>query len=401
MRSARQWLTPLFVFSVLVLVATATGWTQSVSYDDELQEQERKLESLRGEIRTLRKRDADLKQQERGTLSQLRIVEKEVALTEELLRGLKSKEERATTQLVGLQAEHDAAKEMLAERRTRLSRTLRAMYMRGSANPLQVLLRTTDLDEVLIRVKYLSLLARNNEQLLKEIKQQEASLSVAKAELTETLAEVNTTAVETQREMQNLQDSRTMRAQALKSVRTRREEYKKSLALLAQSEQQLQAVIAELQRRQSDSLAAGGIDEFPDIGFANLRGRMPWPVHGSLRTRFGRQTHPKYGTETLNSGIDIAAPEGDAVRCVAHGRVEYVSWLDGYGRTIIVNHGAGYYTVYAHLAEVLVGEYQEVGPGEVIGLVGDSGSLEGAKLHFEVRAGGSAEPVDPLGWLAR
>ena len=370
----------------------------ATDYGQELREQESTLESLRQEIRTLRQRDAALRQEERGTLEQLRIVEKEVALTEELLRELKRKQERVETQLEGMRAEHDAAKELLVERRSRLARTLRAMYMRGSANPLQVLLRTTDVDNMLVRVKYLSLLARNNERLLQEIRQRESGLAVATAGLTETLADVHATAVETQAERSNLQDSRAMRESALKSVRAKRSEYQRSLTELAQSEQRLQSLLTELQRKYTEALESGAVEEFPDIGFDALLGRMSWPVRGTLMNRFGRQVHPKYGTETMNSGIDIAAPDGEAVRCVARGRVEYVQWLDGYGRTVIVNHGSGFYTVYAHLAETLVAEAQEIAAGQVLGLVGDSGSLEGPKLHFEIRAGGS-EPVDPMRWL--
>ena len=103
----------------------------------------------------------------------------------------------------------------------------------------------------------------------------------------------------------------------------------------------------------------------------------------------------------MNSGVDIAAKMGEPVRSVARGRVEYVSWLDGYGRTLIVNHGGGYYTVYAHLSEVRVAETQTVVPGQAIGAVGDSGSLDGAKLHFEIRAGKNAGTVDPMKWLVR
>jgi septal ring factor EnvC (AmiA/AmiB activator) len=370
----------------------------AADYGQALRQQESTLEALRTEIRTLRKRDADLRQEERGTLEQLRIVEKEVALTEELLRELKRKQERVETQLEGMRAEHDAAKEELVERRGRLARTLRAMYMRGSANPLQVLLRTTDVDNMLVRVKYLSLLARNNERLLQEIRQRESGLAVATAGLTETLAEVNATSVETQNERANLEDSRAMRQSTLKAVRAKRSEYQRSLTELAQSEERLQSLLAELQRRYKEALESGSLEEFPDIGFDALRGRMSWPVRGTLTSRFGRHVHPKYGTETMSSGIDIAAPDGEAVRCVARGRVEYVQWLDGYGRTVIVNHGGGFYTVYAHLAETLVAETQEIAAGQVLGLVGDSGSLDGPKLHFEIRAGGS-EPVDPMRWL--
>ena len=91
--------------------------------------------------------------------------------------------------------------------------------------------------------------------------------------------------------------------------------------------------------------------------------------------------------------------KGWFVERVLSRRNQYVQWLEGYGRTIIINHGSGYYTVYAHLSEVLVGERQGVAPGEVIARVGETGSLEGPKLHFEIRD--KADALDPMMWLAR
>jgi murein DD-endopeptidase MepM/ murein hydrolase activator NlpD len=192
-----------------------------------------------------------------------------------------------------------------------------------------------------------------------------------------------------------------MRRQTLKKVRTQRGEYQKSIQTLAVSEKQVQGLVEALERQRARALAQGTSQEFPDVGFGELRGRMPWPVLGKVKTRFGRHRHPEYGTVTMNSGIDIEAKMGELVRSVARGRVEYVSWLDGYGRTLILNHGGGYYTVYAHLSEVRVAETQTVVPGQVIGAVGDSGSLDGTKLHFEIRAGQKAGSVDPARWLVR
>jgi len=115
-------------------------------------------------------------------------------------------------------------------------------------------------------------------------------------------------------------------------------------------------------------------------------------------SNFGRHKHPQYGTVTENTGVDIAAAEGEPVRAVARGQVEHVDFLDGYGNTVILSHG-GYYTLYAHLSETLVAAGQSVDPGQMVGRVGDTGSLDGTKLHFEVRE--RAEAVDPRIWLVR
>ncbi|UCE02033.1 MAG: peptidoglycan DD-metalloendopeptidase family protein [Candidatus Latescibacterota bacterium] len=377
--------------------AQSTPRDSLMLYEQRIGEQEKQLETLRREIRKLRRRDRELKNEEVGTLEQLKILDQEVGLTTDLLRELAAKQERLEAQLEGIVAEHARAQEILDERRDRLARTLRAMYVRGSANAAEVMLRTSSLQDALTRFKYLGLLARNNERLVLEIRQQEIYLAHTSAQLTENLSEVAATTSETQSERRRLEESRSVRKSTLERVRQQRGEHQKMITDLAASEQQLQSMIATLEHRRQEILASGDAIEFADLDFIHLRGRMPWPVRGEVENPFGRRTHPQHSTVTFNSGIDIAAREGALVQSVGGGRVEYVSWLDGYGRTVIVNHGSGYYTVYAHLSEILVVEKQHVAPGDVIARVGDTGSLDGPKLHFEVRQ--KAEALDPMLWL--
>jgi murein DD-endopeptidase MepM/ murein hydrolase activator NlpD len=114
---------------------------------------------------------------------------------------------------------------------------------------------------------------------------------------------------------------------------------------------------------------------------------------------FGPQTHPRFGTETHRSGVDIEAPEGTPIRAVASGSVAYRGWLKGYGNLVVLDHGDGYHTLYAHAAQVLVDEGDQVRGGTMIARVGETGSVEGPRLYFEVRYQGRAE--DPQLWLRR
>ena len=132
--------------------------------------------------------------------------------------------------------------------------------------------------------------------------------------------------------------------------------------------------------------------------FASAKGRLPWPVQGKVSRWFGVQKDPRFGTSTFNGGIDIQAERESDVVCVHPGRVDYVDWLPGYGQCIIVNHGDGYYTLYAHTAKVFVGVGDDARAGEVIASVGDTGSLLGNVLHFEIRK--DAEPINPAPWLS-
>jgi murein hydrolase activator len=137
----------------------------------------------------------------------------------------------------------------------------------------------------------------------------------------------------------------------------------------------------------------------PGVGLGRERGQLPWPAEGRVVTAFGREAHPRFGTETVRSGIDIEAPEGAPIRAVATGTVAYRGWLKGYGNLLVLDHGDGYYTLYAHASQILVDEGDQVKSGELVGRVGETGSVEGPRLHFEVRYQSRAE--DPQLWLRR
>jgi septal ring factor EnvC (AmiA/AmiB activator) len=99
----------------------------------------------------------------------------------------------------------------------------------------------------------------------------------------------------------------------------------------------------------------------------------------------------------VNKGIDISAPVGEEIRSVFEGIVLFADWFRGYGKMAIIDHGQGFFSLYAHASELLVKAGDKVTPRQVIGKVGDSGSPEGPRLHFEIRQNG--KPVDPLQWL--
>jgi murein DD-endopeptidase MepM/ murein hydrolase activator NlpD len=133
--------------------------------------------------------------------------------------------------------------------------------------------------------------------------------------------------------------------------------------------------------------------------FEKLKGKLPWPADGPVAREYGKIIHPVYKTVTMNNGIDIAARFGNKVICVAQGRVEYVGWMRGYGKFVIINHYGAYSTIYTHLDKILVMPDQTLNTGDEIGQVGESGSLTGAKLHFQIRS--SSDSLDPRDWLEK
>ena len=150
--------------------------------------------------------------------------------------------------------------------------------------------------------------------------------------------------------------------------------------------------VVEMLRKLSP---AGGLSE----AFAKNRGRLPWPTVGPRGAGFGDITDPHFGTTISHPGIDILARSGTPVQAVGPGDVVFAGWLKGYGQVVIVDHGADYHTIYAHLATVKVAVDDAVSAGAGIGTVGDTGSLSGTHLYFEIRHEGV--PENPTGWLRR
>lgn len=132
-------------------------------------------------------------------------------------------------------------------------------------------------------------------------------------------------------------------------------------------------------------------------GFAALRGRLPRPAGSRIDVGFGKVVDPRFRTVTVQKGVDLAARRGEAVLAVAPGRVVHAGWFKGYGNLVIVDHGEGFHTLVAHLASMTAAAGEDVDAGAMLGTVGDTGSLKGAYLYFEIREHG--KPLDPKAWL--
>lgn len=131
--------------------------------------------------------------------------------------------------------------------------------------------------------------------------------------------------------------------------------------------------------------------------FSDFKGLLNMPVEGNIINLFGPYRNTQFNVTNFRNGIDIKTDKGEPVRAVYTGRIMYASWFKGYGNMMIIDHGAHYYTVYAHMEEMFKSTGDWVDNGDVIATVGDTGSMSGARLYFEIRHHG--KPVDPVKWL--
>ncbi len=191
----------------------------------------------------------------------------------------------------------------------------------------------------------------------------------------------------------------------LRSLRTeqavgqaRLSRFKDLLASVGAEQNRMSRLIADLETSEKELAAmVGDLAPAQHQGFRARKGHLPSPTKGLVEVGFGKVVNPRFNTVTVQKGLDLRAAEGTPVRSVSAGTVAWAGWLKGYGNLVIVDHGLGYHSLYAHLASTEVEVGAEVTEGVQLGSVGDTGSLKGAYLYFEIRKQGQA--IDPLPWL--
>jgi len=362
----------------------------------------RELEEVNQQARASREQATRLRGHETKALGQLRGTQRELTLTRRRLRQLQTRRHTLDRQLGATRQTLEQTRASLERQKARLARRLRAMYKSGADRELEFLLSTRSFAQLLARWDFLVMVAEQDRLLLEDISGKEEQVEATEQRLEVNLGEIRQNEKQTVTQNRRLGQLASQRERQVAQIRAQRKTYEAAAAELEKTAKDIQRLLARLERqRQADAQRrrAGGTAE-PFTGeFARARNQLAWPVEGNVVGRFGPERHPRFGTTTLNNGIDIAAPAGTAVRAVARGRVDFTSEdFAAFGQVVVVNHGSGYYTLYGHLSDILVRQGQEVTPGQTIGRVGDSGtSLKGTVLHFEVRNGGTA--LDPEDWL--
>lgn len=401
---ARAWALAGLLAAAALAGGPAPGRAQDAEAD--LQAQRQRLEDLQKQIQQKRDEAARLGRQESSVVQDLRQVERELQVTQDLIGTLEDQIARSAGRIQETTTELARAQDELAIKRQILARRLRSIYKLGRFGAFQILLRSDSFAEILSRYKYLRLVAQQDRRLVDRIARLEATIRSNRARLEadrENLARVREAHLE---QAKTLSKNERERSHMLETVKSRRSEQLAAAHQLEQETKKIQSVISTLEKRRAEREALARREaeeagrEAPAPKPSTLTGdfgALDWPVQGEIVETFGRSRHPVYNTEVINNGVDIRAPRGTPVKAVEDGQVVYADWNGGYGQMVILDHDGGDYSLYAHLDRIDVAIGQRVAKGQAIGTVGETGSLTGPKLHFEIRKGGKA--VDPIGWL--
>jgi septal ring factor EnvC (AmiA/AmiB activator) len=380
------------ILALLLLAAMGTAaYALAQEGDSVAAVKRRELEDIQRRARENREAASRLKGQENKALSQLRRTERQLGLSRRRLNELQHRRQRLDAQLDLTRGDLQRNLGLLSDQRQRLGRRLRALYKFGPARELEFLLSTESFGQLLARWDYLVMVAQQDRFLLESVRDRKDVVETLERRLQGHLTQVQRTARQTSNENQRLAVQREVKRTAIQQIQTQREAYEAAAAELEKTAQAIKTLLSKLEQKHQAAPFTGD--------FAKGQGALDWPVQGDVVGRFGPEHNPRFPQVVItNNGMDIAAPIGSPVRSVAKGRVDYTSEDYGaYGQMIIVNHGDSYYTLYGHLSGISVSVGQEVTAGQVIAHSGDTGSLKGPILHFEIRRGRTA--LNPESWL--
>jgi len=374
------------VFLLAVLVSDVTAGLQDI--EERIDASKETLGAVRRDISRKKEVLKSIADKERGLLARIEAIDKKLALKGEQLESYDIALKEVRTQKAQLEVEVADLKEELQQYRGFLAYKVLQLYKYGGYSYVKALFSAGSYAGLLKRYRYIQVLAREDKKSIDNYQEVYASLKAKEEILAE--REQKILALETAFREKNKEiiAKREERTRLLAKIRKEKASQKKLLSELESSARSLQQTVEDLIRRKKSIFG----------GFEKYKGKLTWPLEGEVLTRFGKHKHKKFNTYIFSRGIDIAAVPGAEVRAVYNGTVLFADWFKGYGRMVILDHGKGFYSVYAHLSKLLVSVKGVVEEGQPIGQAGETGSLKGPVLYFEVRYHG--EPQDPLLWLA-
>lgn len=349
------------------------------------------LDALKAAIRESRERVQAYEREQRGLLEALEAIERAASEIERELALARAAARQAGREVEALQREAAAAAFEVAGTQRALAARAVALYRAGELGSLRLVFSSQDLSEFLARVSMLRRLLVMDSELLVRYREQSARLAQAVREAETSALEFAEAERGVAQRAAELEGERQGKRRLVARVQGDRGRERSALAEMERAARALEETLQRLGSKPSRAPAHGGPP------FASLRSRLPSPVDAPIVRRFGKQVESEFMTATFQSGVVFGAPLGRPVRAVAAGRVRFSGWFRGYGKLVIVDHGDEYFTICGHLGDLAVAEGDEVSAGQTLGSVGETGSLSGPQLYFEIRQGARAE--DPAGWL--
>jgi murein hydrolase activator len=383
-----------YYFLLVFFCASSLFAQGTTKFDREIQQKRNELRQLERELLQQQQQIEKLAREERDFLGRLSMMNNNIQRTHTFISELEQNQLLLDSSIQVVSFQIDSLQNRIYQQKDQMAHRVRSLYMQGRPRPTKLPVQMDGVRNLHRFWVYLDKVLRYDQSLVQHAQEYQQSMEVSLASLAQ--------------RMEETRQARTRKEEERLELDRRRKEHEKELAKLQQDRQLQEKALQQFQANQQMLLSlieALEVQRLEDIRMQReLATRPPvapkekcWPVAGQVIARFGNHRHPQLHTITRNLGVEIQAALGVPVQAAAEGRVAMVTRIQGHGTGIILEHGGGFYTVYAHLRDIRVQQGDAVGKCEVIAAVGDEESLEGPKLYFQVSQGTTT--IDPEQWI--
>ena len=382
----------IIFFTILSLVSVPSPVLAGKNVDEKidklLKDEQAELKILRRKIAQQENAISKVGKKESAVLKNLRKIGSQLKLKKRELEIYKWNFKNNQKKIFSLEPRLKKAEQKIKSHEKILGLRLRSIYKERPMFPLRVAFSSNNVTDLMQRLKYMDLIVQQDSQMLQDyltkleqIKQDKSSLYTVRAKL----VSLKKNTVSKKREIEKTKKEKSVYLKKIKRKKNLSVKVKKELLAASNN---LNSLIDKLLMK----LVSGeGLD------ISDKKGRLKLPLKGRILNKFGRKRVKEYESYIVYNGINVRAKRGTPVQAVFDGKVLYTGELEGYGNLVIVGHGKEYHSLYGHLDSIKVAANKVVKTGEVIALSGDSGSLEGETLYFELRKNG--KPIEPVRWF--
>ncbi|MGE5328150.1 MAG: murein hydrolase activator EnvC family protein [Deltaproteobacteria bacterium] len=371
---------------IIVLVAIAVLAGALPSWGESVKDLNAQLKKNSKSINTKMKQLNGVKKEKKEISHEIEVLDRQIDSARMSIEDLKKQISDYNQNIEEKEAQINQAEEKMKNLEQMLKARIVALYKNGESTYLEMILDADSFSDFFARYHF-----------VKSILEQDKELLESTAETREIIQQAKTAIEKQKKSREAAKESKVTVKRNLDTFRGNRSSY---LRQLSEKQKNLEVTIDE-ELKESDRLK----EKIKRIQKGSKKvysgGVFHWPIDGSssVKSYFGMRMHPILKKKKMHTGVDIWASSGTDIVAVSDGTVIMADWFGGYGKTVIIDHGSGKSTLYAHTSKILVSEGAEVKAGKKIAEVGSTGLSTGPHLHFEVRENGT--PVNPLTYISK
>ena len=354
-------------------------------FASEADDKQAELNVVQSQMQKMQERKEKARQKAAAASEGLEEIQSRLNELQAQARELQAKSNALQAKINDNQAKLAKKKAEVEQRKKVYSQRLRQIYINGQVNYLDVLLGAKDFGDFSSRMYLLQKIISSDIAMLQQLQKDEAEIKSRQEQLDAEMKEIKSTKAELEAKRARANKLKEQRSYMLYKAQEEEQQSQSEYERLLAISENITAMLRNMESSGGGSSSSGGT------------GRFMWPCRGEITSYFGWRTHPIFGTTKYHSGMDIAVDYGTSIMAADSGTVIYSGWLGGYGYAVMIDHGSGLVTLYAHNQSLNVYEGQYVSKGTCIAYAGSTGYSTGPHCHFEVRLHG--EVTEPLNYL--